>query len=165
MATITLKGNDVNTYAGLPAIGTQAPDFSLKGADLSNTKLSVLKGEKVVLNIFPSIDTPVCAMSVRKFNEEAAKKSGVKVLCISADLPFAHARFCGAEGLEDVISLSTIGNTDFGKDYGVEMVDGPLQGMMSRAIVILDEKGVVTYTEQVPEITQEPDYDKALSNI
>jgi thiol peroxidase len=164
MASITLEGNPVHTIGELPAIGSSAPDFSLANTDLSDVSLGDFSGIRV-LNIFPSIDTPVCAASVRKFNEDAGGIDGVNVLCISADLPFAHARFCGAEGLDKVVSLSTFRSADFGKQYGVEITDGPLTGIMSRAIVIVDGDGKVIYTEQVPEIAQEPDYAAALATI
>ncbi len=164
MASITLEGNPVHTVGELPAIGSSAPDFSLANTDLSDVSLGDFSGIRV-LNIFPSIDTPVCAASVRKFNEDAGGIDGVNVLCISADLPFAHARFCGAEGLDKVVSLSTFRSADFGKQYGVEITDGPLTGIMSRAIVIVDGDGKVIYTEQVPEIAQEPDYAAALATI
>ncbi len=165
MASITLKGNPVNTSGDLPQVGTKAPDFTLVKTDLSPETLGSLAGKKVVLNIFPSIDTPVCATSVRRFNEDAAKKDNTVVLNISADLPFAHARFCGAEGLEDVVSLSAFRNPEFGKAYGVDMTDGPLQGLLSRAVVVVDTEGAVAYTEQVPDITQEPNYEAALAAL
>ena len=164
MASITLEGNPVHTVGELPAIGSSAPDFSLANTDFSDVSLGDFSGIRV-LNIFPSIDTPVCAASVRKFNQDAGGIDGVNVLCISADLPFAHARFCGAEGLDKVVSLSTFRSADFGKQYGVEITDGPLTGIMSRAIVIVDGDGKVIYTEQVPEIAQEPDYAAALATI
>ncbi len=163
MATITLKSNLIETVGDLPAAGIDAPNFTLRATDLSDVDLNDYSGKKVVLNIFPSIDTDVCAMSVRRFNSEASANENTIVICISADLPFAHARFCGAEGLDNVISASTIGNPSFGKDYGVEMVTGPLSGMMSRAVVVVGVDGKVIYTEQVPEITQEPDYGAAIA--
>ncbi|PLY03189.1 MAG: thiol peroxidase [Desulfuromonas sp.] len=163
MANITLKGNPIETIGQLPASGTAAPDFTLVKTDLAEQKLSDLKGKKVVMNIFPSIDTDVCAASVRKFNEEASGQA--TVLCISADLPFAHKRFCAAEGLDNVEPLSVFRNGDFGQDYGVTITTGPLAGLLSRAIVVVDENGQVVYTEQVPEIAQEPDYDAALAAI
>lgn len=161
MANITLAGQPVQTYGELPAVGTQAPDFTLVTTDLTEKKLADFKGSRLVLNIFPSIDTGICATSVRKFNQEMSNLENTKVLCISKDLPFAQGRFCGAEGLENVIPLSDFRST-FGKDYQCEMQNGPLAGLLSRSIVILDENGKVIYTEQVPEIKQEPDYDKAL---
>jgi thiol peroxidase len=165
MARITLEGNPFNTVGELPAVGSQAADFTLTGTDLGDVNLSQFSGKKVVLNIFPSIDTPVCADSVRRFNSEASSRDNATVLCISADLPFAHARFCGAEGLENVISLSTFKSPAFGNDYGVGIDEGALAGLMSRAVVIVDESGKVTYAEQVPEIAQEPDYDAALAAL
>ena len=163
MASITLKGNPVETVGELPQIGSKAPDFTLVKSDMSETNLSSYLGKNVVLNIFVSLDTSTCAASVRRFNTEASQRQNTVVLCISADLPFAHGRFCEAEGLENVITLSTFRNQDFGSDYGVRMTSGPLKGLMSRAIVVLDSKGVVKYIEQVPEISQEPDYDAALA--
>ncbi len=165
MATITLKGNEIHTSGTLPEIGQKAPDFELVNTDLSTSKLSDYKGSKVVLNVFPSIDTGICAASVRQFNKEAANLSNTKVLCVSKDLPFAQARFCGAEGLENVVNHSDFREGKFGKDYGLEITDGPLQGLHSRAIVVIDEQGVVTHTEQVPEIVQEPDYASALEKL
>lgn len=158
MATITLKGNSIQTIGSLPAVGTQASDFLLTGADLSDSTLSQFAGKRVVLNIFPSVDTGVCAASVRQFNAEVEKLKNTVVLCISADLPFALSRFCGAEGLTNVITLSELRNCEFGDKYGVRIIDGPLAGLLSRCVIVLDEKGKVIYTEQVPEITQEPDY-------
>lgn len=165
MAQITLKGNPIHTAGDLPATGAAAPDFDLTAKDLSQKKLADYAGKKVVLNIFPSIDTPVCATSVRKFNQEAANRDNVNVLCISADLPFAQARFCGAENLDNVENLSNFRDTAFGKAYGIEMVDGPLAGLLGRAVVVLDESGKVVHSELVPEIAQEPDYDAALSHL
>ncbi|MGN7611243.1 thiol peroxidase [Magnetococcales bacterium HHB-1] len=165
MAEITLKGNKINTCGDLPAVGSAAPAFSLTNTDLGERTLADLAGKKVVLNIFPSIDTPVCAASVRRFNEEASKLDNTVVLCISLDLPFAHKRFCGAEGLEGVESLTELRERGFGEAYGVRIVDGPLAGLLARAIVVVDGSGNVTYTEQVPEIVQEPDYDKALAAL
>lgn len=165
MAKITLKGNPFKTSGKLPKIGKKAPKFSLIKADLSKAKLKDFKGSKLILNIFPSLDTGTCAASVRKFNEEAAKLENTKVLCISRDLPFAQARFCGAEGLENVITLSDFAKGKFGKDYGLTIKDGPLANLHSRAIVIVNEEGVVTYTEQVPEIVDEPNYKAALKAL
>ncbi|WP_024771125.1 MULTISPECIES: thiol peroxidase [Aquimarina] len=162
MASITLKGNTIHTSGNLPEVGQNAPDFEMVNADLSTAKLSDYKGNRVVLNVFPSIDTGICAASVRAFNKEASNLSNTKVLCISRDLPFAQGRFCGAEGLENVINHSDFKTGEFGKNYGLEIVDGPLQGLHSRAVIVLDEKGTVLYTEQVPEIVQEPDYSAAL---
>ncbi|WP_025664920.1 thiol peroxidase [Aquimarina megaterium] len=162
MASITLKGNTIHTSGNLPEVGQNAPDFEMVNADLSTAKLSDYKGNRVVLNVFPSIDTGICAASVRAFNKEASNLSNTKVLCISRDLPFAQDRFCGAEGLENVINHSDFKTGEFGKNYGLEIVDGPLQGLHSRAVIVLDENGTVLYTEQVPEIVQEPDYSAAL---
>jgi thiol peroxidase len=164
MATITLQGNPIETIGTLPAIGTEAAAFTLVKTDLSETGLGDFAGKTVILNIFPSIDTGICAASTRRFNTEASANPNVAVLCISADLPFAHGRFCGAEGLENVVSLSTFRNADFGKDYGVTITTGPLAGLMSRAVVVIKD-GKVAYTEQVPEIVQEPDYDAALAAL
>ena len=163
MAKITLKGNPVNTLGTLPEKGSKAPDFTLVKTDLSEAKLSDYKGKKVILNIFPSLDTPTCAASVRRFNKEASELENTVVLCISKDLPFAQARFCGVEGLDNVITLSDFRNGSFGKDYQVEIVDGPLAALESRAVVVVDEKGVVVYTQQVPEIVDEPDYEDVLA--
>jgi len=165
MAQITLKGNPINTWGDLPKVGTQAPDFKLVKDDLSEKSLSDYKGIKLVLNIFPSLDTGTCAGSVRKFNAEASKLENTKVLCISRDLPFAQARFCGAEGLENVENLSDFRYGSFGKDYAVEIADGPLAALLSRAVVVVDEAGKVIYTEQVPEIVDEPNYEKALAAL
>ncbi len=165
MAAITLKGNAIETVGNLPQVDSKAPELTLLTVDLGEASLSDYKGKNVVLNIFPSIDTPVCATSVRRFNADASQKENTVVLCISADLPFAHSRFCGAEGLDDVVSLSTFGNDTFGKDYGVQIATGPLKGMMSRAVVIIDAEGNVKYTEQVPEITQEPNYEAAVAAL
>ena len=164
MAEITLKGNKINTSGMLPEVGSQAKDFQLVANDLSVKSLVDYKGKKVVLNIFPSLDTPTCAASVRRFNQEASKLENTVVLCVSKDLPFAQARFCGAEGLDQVHTLSDF-RTDFGKDYGLDIVDGPLAGLESRAVILLDENGKVTYTQQVPEIVDEPDYEEVLKNI
>ncbi len=165
MAKITFKGNPVNTGGNLPNVGSQAADFSLVKSDLSEVKLSDFKGKNVVLNIFPSIDTGVCAASVRRFNKEASSLNNTTVLCISADLPFAAGRFCGAEGLEDVITLSTFRDHDFAEKYGVLMTDGPLRGLLARSVVIVNGDGKVVYTELVPEIAQEPDYESAINSI
>jgi len=164
MAEITLQGNPINTVGTVPATGSAAPAFTLTAGDLSDKALADYAGKAVVLNIFPSIDTGVCAASVRKFNELAAG-SGATVLCISADLPFAQGRFCGAEGIENVENLSTFRSPSFGDDYGVRIVDGPLAGVMSRAVVVVDAEGNVVYSEQVPEIAQEPNYDAAMASL
>ncbi len=165
MATITLKGNPIHTVGELPAVGSKAPDFSLTKTDLSDASLKDYAGKRVVLNIFPSLDTDVCATSVRKFNAEAEKMDNTVVLCASLDLPFAHSRFCSTEGLENVISLSELHDRSFGETYGVRIADGPLAGLFSRAVVVIDENGTVIHTEQVPEIVQEPDYEAALSKL
>lgn len=164
MAQITLKGNAINTVGTLPANGSAAPAFTLTAGDLSEKTLADYAGKSLVLNIFPSLDIPVCATSVRKFNELAAG-AGATVLCISADLPFAQGRFCSAEGIENVVNLSTFRNPTFGDDYGVRIVDGPMAGVMSRAIVVVDADGNVVHSEQVPEIVQEPDYDAAMAAL
>lgn len=165
MAGITFKENPVNTSGNIPSAGDVAPDFSLTGADLGDVNLSSYKGKKLVLNIFPSIDTGVCATSVRKFNEKASSLDNTAVLCISRDLPFAQSRFCGAEGLNDVVTLSEMKDRNFGAAYGMEMVDGPLKGLLARGVVVVDEEGKVAYSELVPEIAQEPDYEKALQAL
>jgi len=162
MAEITLKKNPIHTCGALPSVGAPAPDFLLTKTDLADIALQDFAGKRVVLNIFPSIDTPVCAMSVRRFNAEAARLKNTAVLCVSDDLPFAHSRFCAAEGLENVIAVSELRKRKFGEDYGVRIVDGPLAGLLARAVVIIDEKGKVIYTELVREIAQEPDYSAAL---
>jgi thiol peroxidase len=163
MAQITLQGNPIETTGELPPINSQAPPFTLIKTDLSECSLSDFSGQTVVLNIFPSIDTPVCAASVRRFNAEASGAYNASVLCISADLPFAHKRFCEAEGLDNVIPLSVFRSPEFGKNYGVTITSAPLTGLLSRAIIIVDPSGEVIYTEQVPETVQEPDYDAALA--
>lgn len=163
MATITLKGNSIHTIGELPQTGEKAKDFILVKSDLSRVSLNDFKGNKLVLNIFPSLDTGTCAASVRQFNKIAGEVSNTKVLCISRDLPFAQARFCGAEGLTNVITLSDFATGAFGKDYGLEIIDGPLQSLHSRVVIILDENNKVIYTQQVPEIVDEPDYAKALA--
>lgn len=165
MSTLTLHGNKVNTLRSLPEVGGAAPGFNLVNGELGSVSLDDFKGSKVILNIFPSVDTGTCAASVRKFNEEAAALDNTKVLCISRDLPFAQSRFCGAEGLDNVISLSDFRDQKFGKDYGVEFIDGPLQGLLSRAVVVLDENQNLRYTEQVSEITEEPNYKAALEAL
>lgn len=165
MATITLKGNAIETCGSLPAKASQAPEFTLVKTDLSEVRLADYKGKRVVLNIFPSIDTPVCAASVRRFNQAAGELANTVVLCISADLPFAHTRFCETDGLKNVESLSVFRSPAFGKDYGVTISTGPIAGLLSRAIVIVDTDGKIIHTEQVPEIAQEPDYDAALAAL
>ena len=165
MATVTLKGNAIETSGNLPKVGTKAPDFKLTATDLSTKSLSDFAGNKLVLNIFPSIDTGTCAASVRQFNKEASELDNTKVLCISHDLPFAHARFCGAEGLNDVVSLSDYKDGSFGKTYGVNFVTGPLEALHSRSVVVIDEKGTIQYTEQVGETVEEPNYKAALEAL
>ncbi len=163
MAQITLKGNPIHTVGELPKTGDKAKDFTLVAGDLSRVKLQDYKGSKLVLNIFPSLDTSTCAASVRYFNQAAAGLKDTKVLCISRDLPFAQSRFCGAEGIENVVTLSDYATGDFGKDYGLEIADGPLAGLHSRVVIVLDENGRVVYTQQVPEIVDEPDYEEVLN--
>ena len=165
MASVTLGGNSINTSGELPKVGSQAPSFSLVKNDLSMATLADFAGSKLVLNIFPSVDTGTCAASVRKFNENAASLSNTKVLCISRDLPFAQKRFCGAEGLENVENLSDFNTGKFGKDYGLEITDSVLSGLHSRVVIVLDEKGIVKYAEQVPEIADEPNYEAALASL
>ncbi len=165
MAKITLKGNPIETVGDLPAKGSKAPSFSLLGTNLATVSLESFAGKNVVLNIFPSIDTPVCAASTRRFNKVAGESDNTVVLCISADLPFAHSRFCEVEGLKNVIPLSVFRDTKFGANYGLTIATGPIAGLLSRAIVIIDKRGNIAYTEQVPEISQEPNYDAALSAL
>ena len=161
MTTVTFQEHPVQT-GDLPAVGSKGPDFTLAGTDLTDKTPADFAGKTVILNIFPSIDTPVCAASVRRFNQEAAAIDNAVVLCVSADLPFAHQRFCEVEGLDDVIPLSVFRAPDFGRDYGVIITDSPLRGLLSRAIVIIDSEGTVVYTQHVPEISDEPDYAAAL---
>ncbi|MGB5227018.1 thiol peroxidase [Eudoraea sp.] len=165
MATVTLKGNTIHTSGNLPPIGDKAPDFTLIKNDLSSASLSDYSGKKVVLNIFPSIDTGTCAQSVRQFNTEAAELNNTVVLCISKDLPFAQTRFCGAEGIDNVVMLSDFKDGSFGNAYGVSFIDGPLQPLHSRSVVVLDEEGNVRYTEQVSETVDEPNYKAALEAL
>ena len=165
MASITLGGNPINTSGELPKVGSKLADFKLVQNDLSIADLSTFAGKKLVLNIFPSIDTGTCATSVRKFNESASNLANTTVLCISRDLPFAQKRFCGAEGLQNVVNLSDFQEGSFGKNNGLNIVDGPLAGLHSRAIIVVDEKGVVTHTEQVGEIANEPNYEAALAAL
>jgi thioredoxin-dependent peroxiredoxin len=164
MAETALRGNTIHTAGDLPAIGTAAPSFTLTKGDLSDLTVDDLAGQKVVLNIFPSLDTAVCAASVRQFNKLAADRDGATVVCVSADLPFAMSRFCAAEGIENV-TVGSVFRSDFGTAYGVQMIDGPLSGLLARAVVVLDERGTVTYTQLVPEISTEPDYDAALAAL
>jgi thiol peroxidase len=164
MAQITFKGTPIKTCGELPAKNSRAPDFTLVKQDLSDSTLSDYKGKRLILNIFPSIDTGVCAVSVRKFNEKAAALTNTVVLCVSMDLPFAQGRFCGAEGIKNVVTASAF-RSSFGEHYGVTIAEGPLAGLLSRAVVIINEAGQVIYTEQVPEIAQEPNYDAALAAL
>jgi thiol peroxidase len=165
MAEITLKGNAINTIGNLPNIGDKAIDFKLTAVDLSQKSLSDFSGKKIILNIFPSVDTGTCATSVREFNKKASELENTVVLCVSKDLPFAQARFCGAEGIENVVMLSDFATGKFGQDYQLEIANGPLAHLHSRAIVIIDENGSVVYTEQVSEIVDEPSYETALKAI
>ncbi|MDG1803845.1 thiol peroxidase [Flavicella sp.] len=164
MATITLKGNPFQTIGELPSVGSKATDFSLRTVELNNISLADFAGSKVILNIFPSVDTGTCATSVRTFNKTASELENTKVICISRDLPFAFARFCGAEGIENVVSASDISG-DFAADYGLKITEGPLEGLCSRSIVVLDENGSVVYTEQVPETVDEPNYEAAINAL
>jgi thiol peroxidase len=163
MASITLGGNPIHTNGELPAVGSKATDFNLIKIDLGTTSLADFTGSRIILNIFPSIDTGTCATSVRTFNEKASSLTNTKVLCISRDLPFAQKRFCGAEGLENVINLSDFKDGTFGKNYGLEITDGPLARLHSRVIVVIDENGTILHTEQVNEIADEPNYETALA--
>lgn len=165
MATITLKGNPIHTVGELPSTGAAAPDFQLVQSNLATLSLETLKGKKVVLNIFPSLDTDVCAASVRKFNAQAAGLVNTVVVCVSKDLPFAHKRFCVAEGIENVLTASDFRDGGFGRSYGITITDGPLEGLHGRAVVVLNEDAQVIYSEMVPEIVQEPDYDKAIAAL
>ncbi|HEC28840.1 MAG TPA: thiol peroxidase [Gammaproteobacteria bacterium] len=165
MAKITLQGNEINTNGDLPMVGGDAPDFKLVDSDLNDLGLSDYAGKKKLLNIVPSLDTPVCAESTRHFNKLAANRDDVVMLIISADLPFAMGRFCTGENLDNVISLSMMRSKNFARDYGVLITDGPLAGITARAVVVLDENNKVVYTELVPEIAQEPDYDQALAAL
>lgn len=163
MAQITLRGNTINTIGELPAVGSAAPAFTLTGTDLGSVGSADYSGKAVLLNIFPSVDTPVCATSVRTFNERAAK-DGIAVLCVSNDLPFAQKRFCGAEDIENVTAASAFRDS-FGADYGVTITDGPMAGLLARSIVVIGADGNVVYTELVPEIATEPNYDAALAAL
>ncbi len=164
MSSVTLRGNPFNTVGELPAVGS-SPAFSLTKGDLSETTNGAYAGKRVVLNIFPSVDTPTCAASVRTFNQRASEAANTVVLNVSADLPFAQGRFCGAEGITNVETASTFRNPSFGSDFGVTLADGPLAGLLARAVVVLDESGKVMYTELVPEIANEPNYDGALNAL
>lgn len=164
MAKITLKGTPIETCGALPKVGATAPSFVLTGGDLGDVTLDQFAGKLKLLNIFPSLDTPTCAMSVRKFHEKLAQEKGLVILNISMDLPFAQARFCAAEGIKSAVSLSAF-RSSFGREYGVEIVDGPVRGLLSRAVILLDANNRVVYTEQVAEIAQEPDYEKVLNQV
>ncbi|WOI23995.1 thiol peroxidase [Nonlabens ulvanivorans] len=165
MATITIGGNEISTSGTLPEVGSQAPEFKLKKADLSEASLNDYKSKRVILNIFPSVDTDVCATSVKNFNKRATELDNTAVLCISRDTPFAQKRFASDEGLENVVNLSDVIDGSFGKDYGLTMTSGPLAGFHSRAVVVLNEEGKVIYNEQVPEIADEPNYLAALKTL
>jgi thiol peroxidase len=165
MANVTLGGNPLHTSGDLPVKGSQAADFSLVNADLGTVSLDNYKGKKLILNIFPSIDTGTCAASVREFNKKASSLENTTVLCISRDLPFAQKRFCGAEGIENVVTLSDFRDGEFGKNYGLELLDGPLKGLHARSVVVLDENHNVLYTELVPDIKDEPNYEGALAAL
>jgi thiol peroxidase len=165
MAKIALAGNPINTSGDLPKVGAKAPDFKLTDADPKDVSLADFRGKKKLLNIFPSIDTPVCAMSTSKFNEAAAKHGNAVMLMVSADLPFAMSRFCGAENTKTVKTLSMMRDRHFAKDYGVLITDGPLAGITARAVVVIDENDKIVHTELVPDIKQEPNYDKALAAL
>jgi thioredoxin-dependent peroxiredoxin len=165
MSKITLKGIPVNTAGSLPEKGSKAPDFTLVRTDMSNLNLSELKGKKLILSISPSLDTSVCAMSARKFNTIAAGKDNVVVLAVTKDLPFASSRFCTTEGITNVVAVSGFRNKDFGKLYGVDIIDGLFEGLYARAIIVIDETGTIKYTQLVPEIATEPDYDAALAAL
>jgi thiol peroxidase len=161
MGTITLKGNSYKTIGELPKTGSKAPNFSLRTIDLNNITLDDFENKKIILNIFPSIDTGTCAASVRNFNKIASELQNTKIICVSRDLPFAHARFCGAEGIENIITASDISG-NFSSDYGLQIIEGPLEGLTSRSIIILDENRKVIYTQQVEETVDEPNYEQAL---
>ena len=165
MATVTLKGNEIHTSGELPAVGSTAPEFTLTKGDLSSATLGDYKGKKVVLNVFHSIDTGTCAQSVRQFNTDVAELDDTVVLCISRDLPFAMNRFCGAEGIENVETLSDFRDGNFGKTYGLEYIDGPIQGLLSRVVIVIDEEGKVIHAEQVQETVEEPNYQAALEAL
>jgi len=165
MATVTLKGNPIHTNGELPAVGSQAPDIRLVTTDLADVTLGDYAGKKKLLNIVPSLDTPTCAISTKKFNEHAKARDDMVVLVISADLPFASGRFCNAEGLENVVTLSMMRSRNFAKDYGVLIEDGPLAGITARAVVVLGDNDKVVYTQLVPEIGEEPDYERALAAL
>lgn len=165
MAQLTFKGNPIRIVGDLPKVGGKAKDFSLVKGDLSRAGLNDFKGNRLILNVFLSLDTGTCAASVRNFNKEAAGLENTKVLCISKDLPFAQSRFCAAEGIENVVMLSDFATGEFGKDYGLEIAEGPLQGLLSRTVIIIDENGTVSYVQQVTENSHEPNYEEALSAL
>ena len=165
MANVTLKGNEIHTSGSMPEVGSLAPDFKGVKSDLSELSLSDLKGKRVVLNVFPSLDTSVCAASVRRFNKEAASLNNTVVLAVSKDLPFAHGRFCTTEGIENVVSLSAFRCSCFEDKYGMLLIDGPLKGLLARGVIVIDEAGKVVYEELVPEITTEPNYEAALASL
>lgn len=165
MAKVALKGNEIHTNGEIPSVGAEAPDFKGVKSDLSELSLSDLKGKRVVINVFPSLDTAVCATSVRRFNKEAASLPNTVVLAVSKDLPFAHGRFCTTEGIDKVITLSAFRSSCFEDNYGMLMVDGPLKGLLARGVIVVDEKGKVIYTELVPEITIEPNYEAAIASL
>lgn len=165
MATITLKGNPIHTIGELPDVGTKANNFELVTKTLARVTMADFSGSRLVLNIFPSLDTGTCAASVRYFNELAGKLPDTKVLCISRDTPFAQSRFCGAEGLENVHTLSDFETGQFGKDYGLQLIDGPMKGFLSRVVIIVSPEGIVEYTQQVPVLSDEPNYDEVVSKL
>jgi thiol peroxidase len=165
MSTVTLKGTPAKLTGDLPAVGSKASDFILTNTDLSDVSLGDFSGSNLLLNIFPSIDTPVCAASVRRFNQEASNLGNIKILCVSLDLPFAHSRFCETEGIKNVQSVSELRNREFGDKYGIRIIEGALAGLLARSIVIVDSQGNIAYTQLVPEIAEEPNYDEALSFI
>ncbi len=165
MAMITFNGSPIHTIGSLPKLGSAAPDFIVTKTDLSEIHLSNYHGREIILNIFPSLDTPTCATVMRKFNEVAAKYQDVLILCVSEDLPFAQQRFCSAEHLQNVQPVSVFRHPDFGQRYGVSIIDGPLAGLLSRAVIVINKQGKITYTEQVPEITAEPDYKSMISAL
>ena len=165
MTTITRQGIEIEISGNLPPIGADAPSFTLASTDLADVNLSDFAGKKVILNIFPSIDTPTCAKSVRAFNEQAASMDNTVVLCISPDLPYAHKRFCEVEKIDNVVALSTFRAPEFGRDYGVTMTTTQRRGLLARAVVVIDEEGKIVHTELVPELTQEPDYQAVLRSI
>lgn len=162
METISFKGSPCHTFGNIPAVGSKAPDFTLVSPELKELHFADYQGKRVVLNVFPSLDTSVCAASVRRFNKEASSLNNAVVLCVSMDLPFAAGRFCTAEGLDNVTPASAFRSPEFSKNYGLQLVDGPLAGLLARAVIIIDEKGNVAYSDLVEEITDEPKYDEAL---